>query len=397
MKRTISIFRKELKDTLRDRRTILMMVVMPLVVIPLLITVVVKVQQAQIEKAEAKRLVIAFIGEEFVPELSELFQQDDRFNVIPGVDTDSISPMIEKGELDGGVIVTSEFPSLLEGDKQGKIRIVFKSSEAFGIAENRLSEVIEEYDQQIVEDRIERLKLDKDLFDAISIDRIDMASVKEKLGKLAGGYLPYLFIIFGFMGAMYPGIDLGAGEKERGTLETLLSSPASRLQIVMGKFLVVTLTGVATALIAMAGLYVAVRRFPEIPADILNVIMEMLGPKMILMIMTLLLPVAAFFAAVILSLSIFARSFKEAQSIITPLNFAIIFPAIIGTLPGIELNAQTALVPILNVSLATKDMLAGTINPIYLIEVYVSLFAIAGLSLWGCVRWFNREGTLFRS
>lgn len=395
--RMMKIFRKELKDTLRDRRTILMMVVMPLAIVPLLITGIVKIQQAQMEKAVAKQLRIAFAGQEYVPELFEMFQTDDRFYLIEKVPQDSIPAMTLREELDGAVIVLPEFPSLVSGDKQGTIRIVYKSSEAFGIAKDRLSEVIETYDESIVGSRIERLKLDKDLFDAIAIDRMDVASVKEKLGKLAGGYLPYLFIIFGFMGAMYPGIDLGAGEKERGTLETLLSSPASRLEIVLGKFLVVMLACVTTALIAMFGLYLAVRGFPEIPADILDVILEMLGPKMVFMIMTLLLPIAAFFSAVILSLSIFAKSFKEAQSIITPMNIAIIFPAIIGTLPGIELNSQTALVPILNVSLATKDMLAGTINPVHLLEVYASLFFLAALSLWGCVRWFKREETLFRS
>lgn len=156
------------------------------------------------------------------------------------------------------------------------------------------------------------------------------------------------------------------------------------------------LASVVTALIAMLGLYLAVQSFPEIPADVVDVIMEMLGPRMILLILTLLLPIGALFSAVILGLSIYAKSFKEAQSIITPLNIAIIFPALIGTLPGIELNAQTALVPILNVSLATKDLLAGTINPLYLAEVYLSLFLLAGLSILGCVKWFNREETLFR-
>jgi len=397
MKKTVKIFRKELKDTLRDRRTIMMMIVMPLVLVPLLITVVVTIQRSQMEKAEAKQLNIAFIGKEYVPELYGMFQIDERFYIVEGIQEDSISLMTSKGELNGAILVRPEFPDLISADKQGIVRIVYKSSEAFGIAENRLSEVVEKYDRKIVDNRIERLNLDKDLFDAVSIEKVDVASMKEKLGKLAGGYLPYLFIIFGFMGAMYPGIDLGAGEKERGTLETLLSSPASRMEIVLGKYFVVMLAGVTTALISMIGLYLAVRGIREIPPDILDAVMEMLGPKMVLMIFTLLLPIAAFFAAVILGLSIFARSFKEAQSIITPLNIAIIFPALIGTLPGIELDARTALVPILNVSLATKDMLAGTINPVYLLEVYVSLFLLAALSLWGCVKWFNREETLFRS
>lgn len=375
----------------------MMMVVMPLVVMPLLITVVVKIQQTQMEKAEAKRLMIAFVGKDYAPELYWRFETDARFTLLEEWEHDSLVSKTQSGQLDGGVVVTGEFPERIAGDRQGTIQIVYKAADAFGTAERRLSEVIEAYDSTLVAGRIERLNLDRDLFDAIAIEKLDVASAKEKIGKLAGGYLPYLFIIFGFMGAMYPGIDLGAGEKERGTLETLLSSPARRLEIVLGKFSVVMLTGVATALIAMAGLYVAVRRFPEIPPEIFDAIMDMLGPRMILMVLTLLIPIAAFFAAVILSLSIFARSFKEAQSIITPLNIAIIFPALVGTLPGIELDAVTALIPILNVSLATKDMLAGSINPVYLVEVYLSLFVIAALSIWGCVRWFNREETIFRS
>ena len=396
MKRALKIFKKELKDTLRDRRTIMMMVVMPIVIIFLLITFVVKIQQSQIEKAQSKQLRIAFVGEEYVPELYKMFQKEDQFYLIEGIHEDSIVSMTSNGELDGGVIVKSDFPGLILKNKQGKIRIVFKSSEVFGTAEHRLSEVVETYEQDIVKIRIKKLKLDENLFDAVDITKVDVASIKEKIGKMAGGYLPYLFIIFSFMGAMYPGIDLGAGEKERGTLETLLSSPASRLEIVLGKFLVVMLTGIATALIAMASIYFSVRNFPEIPEEMMNIIMEMLGPKMLLMMMTLLLPVAALFAAVILSLSIFARSFKEAQSIITPLNIAVLFPALVGTLPGIELNARTALIPILNVSLAAKDMLAGVINPLFLLEVYGSLIFLAALSLWGCVKWFNREETLFR-
>lgn len=397
MQRTLIIFRKELKDTLRDRRTLLMMIVMPLLLIPLLMTVVLKIQSSQYEKAAAQQLRIAFIGKTHAPELFEAFQNDDRFTLVPDVPQDSIVPLTMKEELDGAVIAQPGFSGLLANDKQARVQIIFKGSDAFGTANNRLTEVIEQYDQEVVSVRIARLSLDKNLFDAIAIEKTDVASVQEKVAEMAGGFLPYIFIIFCFMGAIYPGIDLGAGEKERGTLETLLSSPAGRLEIVLGKFGVVMLAGVATALIAMLGLYLAVQRFPEIPPEILEVVMDMLGAKMVLLLLTLIIPIAAFFAAVILSLSIYARSFKEAQSIITPLNIAVILPALAGIIPGVELDAKTALIPILNVSLATKDLLAGNINPFHLAEVYLSLFLLAGLSLWGCAKWFNREATLFRS
>jgi sodium transport system permease protein len=199
------------------------------------------------------------------------------------------------------------------------------------------------------------------------------------------------------MGAMYPAIDLGAGEKERGTLETILSSPASRLDIVLGKFLVVMLAAVLTAFIALAGMAIGIQRIPEIPPEILVIINEVLSPKTIGLIMTLVLPVAAFFSAVLLGLSVYAKSFKEAQSIMAPLNIVIIFPAVIGTLPGIELNTITALIPVLNVSLASKDIIAGVMDPFLMTEVYASLFGLAGLAIFWCVKWFNRESTIFRS
>ncbi len=99
----------------------------------------------------------------------------------------------------------------------------------------------------------------------------------------------------------------------------------------------------------------------------------------------------------ILALAIQAKSFKEAQSTLTPLSIVVIMPVMFGLLPGIELNAQTAMIPVLNVSLATKEVIAGTINPVHLVISYVSLFALAAASLWFCVVWFNREETLFRS
>jgi sodium transport system permease protein len=397
MKRTFIIFRKELKDVLRDRRTLMMMVVLPMVLVPVLITVVTKVQQAQIEKAEAKELHIAFVGKEYAPELYALARSAEKIVLIDNVPVDSIPGMTAREELDGAIIVDPEFLDRIARDQQGQVQIVYKASDAFETALNRLTEIVEQYNDQIVAERIARLNLDKDLFEAVAVEKVDVSSVQERIAELAGGFLPYLFIIFGFMGAMYPGLDLGAGEKERGTLETLLSTPASRLEIVLGKFGVVTLAGVATALIAMSGLYIAAHRFPEIPTEVFDVIMDMLGPKMVLLLMTLILPISAFFAAAILGVSIYARSFKEAQSIVAPINIAIIFPALIGTLPGIELNPVTALIPILNVSLATKKLLAGTINPYLLTEVYLSLFFLAGISIWGCVKWFNREETLFRS
>ena len=399
MKKAFTIYKKELKDSLRDRRTLFMMIILPMLLLPGMMMLMTKVQMAQAKKAMEKEIKVAFIGGNFTPELIQMFAEKGKIQFIKDVPSDSIEILVKRRELDGGVVITSGFNRLVSNDEQGMVRVIFKKSDdVYGILEERLISTLEQYDQQIVDERISRLGLDKNLFNAIDVIKTDVSTTREKLAETAGGFLPYLFILFTFMGAMYPGLDLGAGEKERGTMETILSSPASRLDIVLGKFGVITTAGIATALITFASLNVAVQLFPEIPADVLDIIRSMLGVKMVALILTLIIPIAAFFSAAILSLSLYARSFKEAQSIVSPLSIAIIVPAAIGLTPGMELNKITALIPILNVSLATKEMLAGSsINWIHLGEVYASLIILAGFSLWFCVKWFNREETIFRN
>jgi sodium transport system permease protein len=116
----------------------------------------------------------------------------------------------------------------------------------------------------------------------------------------------------------------------------------------------------------------------------------------IIAISLLLLPLAIFFASLLMAISIFAKSFKEAQSQMSPLTIVILLPVFIGILPGIELNVFTALIPVLNLSLATKDIISGTISPWLLVEVYSSLILISMLSLTFCVKWFEREDVIFR-
>ena len=389
---------KELTDMIRDRRTMFMMVVMPLVVIPLLAITAIKLTQSQIEKAKDKELRVAVIGETAAPELFKRLSKEENFFLVTMTNADSARAMTAEQTLDGVVIIPQDFSEFVEGDKQATIRLIFKSSESLNAARRRIEAIIDQYDREIVNERIGRLQLDETLFDAIAIEREDVASTEEKFAENAGGFLPYIFIIFGFMGSIYPALDLGAGEKERGTLETILSSPASRFDIVMGKFLVVVLFSIATAFLAMLGVLIMVYQFlPTIETNITQTVMDMLGPRRIFIIMSMVLPVSAFFAAVALAISIFAKSFKEAQSMMAPLNIIIILPAMIGMLPGFKLSAVTAAIPILNLSLATKAILGGSANPILIAEVYLSLFFLAGVSIYGCAKWFNREETLFRS
>jgi sodium transport system permease protein len=152
-----------------------------------------------------------------------------------------------------------------------------------------------------------------------------------------------------------------------------------------------------SAVVSMVGLFIGIKQSDEIPPEVLDVIVKILGWDNIALLFSLLLPLCVFFAGVLLSVSLSAKSFKEAQSMITPLNMAVIVPAAVAMIPGIEMNTATALVPVLNVSLASREIIAGTMSMGHLALTYVSLTVFALASLYGSVWWFKRESTIFRT
>jgi sodium transport system permease protein len=215
---------------------------------------------------------------------------------------------------------------------------------------------------------------------------------KEMIGKLAGGILPYIFLAFGFIGCMYPAIDLFTGEKERGTIETLLTTPIARWKILIGKMSVVVLSGITAASFSLIGLFIAIE-FIDLKENvvILDVIHSILSPSFIVMIYVLLVPLTVFFAGVMVPIAIHAKSFKEAQSIITPLNILLVLPAMVGFFPGIELNYTTACIPIVNIVLATKELIAGTLDFNMVVLSFLVMVVFAGIAVLISYKRFDRE------
>ena len=396
MNHFITIFRKEFTDTIRDRRTLFVMVIFPLLLVPLMLTIVTNIQIASVRKAEDKVLRVGLVTNANGAGLADALRHVPGLRIIEGMPADSLQSLIMHDSLDAAVAIAPDFDPEVNLLRSGLVRLYYKSSEDYDMVKRRLSAVLDGFEKDLVARRFTMLKVDPAIVKAIRVEEHDVASMQERIGKSGGGMLPYLFVIFCFMGSMYPAIDLAAGEKERGTMETLLTAPVSRWQILLGKFCVVVLAGLFSALVAIVGILVAIRGIQNIPPEILSLIMSILNVRTVLLILSLLLPLSVFFAAFLLSLSIFAKSYKEAQSIISPLTIVVILPVVIGVMPGIALDPVTAMIPVLNVSLATKDIISGTIKPMLLAEVYGTLVLLAALSLFGCARWFDREETIFR-
>lgn len=391
-----TIFKKELKDTLRDRRTLFFMVVMPFLVVYLMINISVKIGSSQEKKAREKVFKVGVILNGNQPALYENLKNNGTFEFSTDLAPDGVKGSIQEGTFDFVLVFTEGFDRNVAGGDTGKLRLYYKTSQENEIGKRRLKNIINDYRDKILGTRLSDKSLESEYIRPVEVIDHDVSSMRQKIGEYAGGYLPYIFVIFCFLGAMYPAIDLAAGEKERGTIETLLVSPARRGEIVLGKFLIVTLAGFLTAVMTIVWLFVALRQTREIPQDILTGLLRMVEPKVVIMLLALLLPLCVFFAAILLSASVFAKSFKEAQSIITPLNFMVLIPVFIGILPGIKLNTVTALIPILNLSLASKEIIAGTLKWGLLVEVFLVLFFLAAVGLYFCTQWFKRESVVFR-
>ncbi len=397
MRTIVTVFRKELIDILRDRRTIMFMIVLPLLLFPLLFRVMFSVERSQADKARSKKLRVACLSDGNAARFVAMLGDRGDVEIVTGLSRDQATALVRADSLDGLFVVAPDFDDAVAEMKPGRIDFYFKSTDDRTIVQDRLRETIDSFEREILDERFVRLEMDPSIVDAVALEDHNVASMEERVGKSVGGMLPYMFIIFCFVGAMYPAIDLGAGEKERGTMETLLTAPVNRFHILLGKFGVVVLSGLVSATVSIIGLYIAIRASSEIPPEFMNIIVKILGWKTILLVLSLLLPLTVFLAGILLSISFTARSFREAQSLITPLNIAIIVPAAIGLIPGVEMSYATALVPVLNVSLATREIIAGTMRPDYLAVVYLSLITLAFVSLFVSAQWFRRESTIFRS
>ncbi len=397
MKTTWTIFKKELVDTLRDRRTLMMTVVLPILLFPLIMWGMAELRSTQREKGETKTLRVGLVRAGNAARFAEMLEARDDLAVYDAIPADSARAFVRGDSLDAVFTFAADFDRQVAAHRAGQLTFIYESGGDLGVQKERLLALVDASRQQLRTERFAAMGLQPSVIETVDLQEVDVATARETLGRLLGGFLPYVFLMFCFMGAMYPAIDLAAGEKERHTMETLLTSPASRFQIVLGKFGVITLAGILSAVVAIVGQYAGLQLVGGLPEALHTAVQGVLDPGMLLLLLSLLIPLTMFFAGLQLTLSLYAKSFKEAQSILSPLIFIAIIPAVIGLLPGVELTAVTALVPVLNVSLATKAIIAGTAAPGLLVIVYASLVVLAGLSLYLCSVYFRKEDIIFRT
>lgn len=405
-----TVYRKELKDTLRDRRTLMSMIVIPTLVMPLLFFVVGTVMTKVVRSAEAETPTVMILGGEDSPAVVAAIRGDKKVRVVPAA-ADWRQRISDK-KVRAAVEIPAGFEAGLAAGHAPNVTVyTYEGEMKSGMGASQLERIFRELREKTVEARLAERGVPVALTRPFELKRTNVAPPEKVGGNLIGGFVPYLIIILCFTGAMYPAMDITAGEKERGTMETLLCSPVGRVDLVLGKFLMVLTASIATmvmSLVSMAttfvvgGSYFAAKvtaskgAAAAVSAKMGGVI-PLIDPVGVLGVFAMILPVAVLFSAVLLTVALFAKSFKEAQSYVSPLVFVVLMPAMVGMLPGIDLNARLALVPILNLSLVCKEMLSGVWHWNYIALIFGSSCVYAAAALWFAVRMFNREDVIFRS
>ncbi|MBU2977347.1 ABC transporter permease [Alteromonas sp. C1M14] len=394
------VFLKELKELIRDRKTLFFMIALPILVFPLIIGVVTYFSTKAVKEAETKVLNFAVVGEQYAPSLVNQMDATENFNRVMLTDDDDLETSIRSGVADFVLVIPDNYNDDVLQAGQIVLKLYLNDA-GLNLVQRRLQNMVDEIATHNQRVAFQALGLGADqqkaLLTPIVIDKVDVADKRENWGEKIGGFVPYLIFMLCLQGAMIPATDLGAGEKERGTLETLLISPIARYKLVMGKFFTIALAGVTSALVTVSSMAIwGVVLSQGMAIQLVAEFMGAISGLDFALIFLMLIPVVAIFASLLLCLSIYARSFKEAQGYMTPLVMFVVVPVIMAMLPGVELKGGWAWVPLTNVALAIKELIKGTMDYGELVAIFGSTAIIAGALISFCVYWFNKEKVLFR-
>jgi sodium transport system permease protein len=427
---------REIRDQIRDRRTLFLILGLPVLMYPLFVGVGVLFVAA----IKEKKLVVGVVGAEFLPQptadifpgvaavagvpagyahhesrafpplivngqFPERYLADDPDGValfVKPLDA-SDQDVLAKRQADALLVIDPDFLAKLERGERPTVRVSEREGEENSkLAVRRLIVVLHRWAGAVKAARFARAGLAPDFDSPIEIKDplTDKPLAKKVFDELRDGLvkvIPFLLMMWMLTGAIYPAIDMTAGEKERGTMETLLISPAERSEIVLGKFASVVTMGFGTALWNVVLMLIAVAIAPLLAPTIAGEsLISFLGLGACVLAA---IPLAMLIAACGLALGVFARSTKEGNYYMVPMFFVALPLSYMSMSPGIELDAATSWIPVTNALLLQQRLLGVRADAFpwrHIPAVVVSLSLCIGVALWAAVRQFHRESVLFR-
>lgn len=390
--RLLRLCQKELKETIRDRRTIVTLLLMPLLVYPIMSMALNRflLTSSEIEEGFTVGVNTDLEGEildqwlsnpnsappKAVADSSGNELAKFRVAVIPDI---SPAKIVERNDVDVGLKLTN-----IETGRPTAIFYAYRGDSASQAA------------RRVLVERLQWLKLAEaelllkatlpEYRPPMLVNAEDVGTIEEN--SLLATIIPLVLVLMTITGAVYPAIDLTAGERERGTMEAVMASPVPRGYVLFSKYIAVVAVALLTAIANLVAMFTTLWA-----GGLLNMltgadafpwltIMQMLG---------LLVLFSGFFSAVLLSLTSFAKSFKEAQAYLIPVMLLSLTPAMLSLMPGIRLSGAFTILPLINIVLLARDMLSGSVEPNNAFVAIVSTFAYAAAALSVAARLFGSD------
>jgi sodium transport system permease protein len=379
----LCIARKELQELLRDRRALFFAFVLPLLLYPALFFGFGRIEGMRREAASANPSRIGLAGGS--PAVLARLASDPDLEARP---TPPQVELLERGELDALLEMRPD-PAAAAGALPPAV-IYFQGGVPASLeARRRLEKALDEYQDELLAARFAERGGSIDPARLVQVAYRDLADSGEQAGAGLGLLLPFILVALLLTGGAFAAIDLIAGEKERGTLETLFIQPVAGRSVVLGKFLAVLAASLAAVVLNLLGMGGAVllglgpsggagpRAIPPLAA---------LATALLLMV-----PLAVLTSAVLLSLSAYARTVRQAQMVLFPLTLVSILPALLAAFPEARLSAALSVVPIANTALAIREALVGEYRWLHLGATFVSTSLYAALALGWAARLLERE------
>jgi sodium transport system permease protein len=379
---------KELRETLRDRRTLLMMVVVPVLLYPVLLIVMEQLFLFGIRNLEAEAAPVAVVGDA-PADLLAILEADSAVELVE-IETDP-----ERAVRDDVVSAVAILASEPGTDGTREVTLLFDAaSDRSNRGGAELRSALREWRDSILAARLDTRALPRSFAEPIAVADSSIALPEEVGGYALGRFLPLLLVVITLLGAFYPAIDLAAGEKERGTLETLLTAPVPARDIVTGKFVTVALIGIIAAALNLTSMILTFQTGALQLTSTIGLVVS-LPVTSVLVIFLTLVPLAVLFGAIFLGIAVGSSSFKEAQSALTPVYMGVLVPAMLPAFPGIDFGPLLALLPVAGVSFLFRDLMTGQASFGLGCLVLGSTTIYAGLALVFAARAFGSERVLF--
>lgn len=396
--RARTVFLKEIRETLRDKRVILSVFVGPVLVFPLVIAAVGFFAAKKAVTEQAEMLEVAIVKAEGVPLMTEALAEMETLTVRELASRDEAERAVTEGGVSAALVIDENAMEALNAGENTTAEILFNNSnDRSRNARGRLWDVLNKFKEKEVARRLAASGLAKEVLNPMEGTQVDLASKEDTGGFVLGLILPYIVIIMASTGGMTTAFDICAGEKERGTMETLLVSPASRHEIVLGKLWAVSAVSIAAAFFAVCGIVVTVQGGIVVAGEFAPEIGVSISFVAVAAMLVVIVPLSLMTSSVLLVVSAFARNQKEAQAYIFPFMVLIMLPAMITNFISQDPSFGYSMIPILNTALVMKQVLVGTFDLAFLTTAIASSALYAALTMRVATAMFEKESVLFRA